>query len=227
MSLTKRKCCMTYENEQHQPECTKFTLGAVKNETPDTTRWQCNMCRDLFYLVRGVLPEHPAQGKLVRCPGSSKAPMEVPNYWEVGQSPSWKLHTAERLQKGDRVMIGGGGDVVVEGNHIERETHPTGAIREVKEERYDLIPTEPIRLLAVHYGRGAQKYEERNWEKGLPWSNMFNSARRHMDAWLNGQDIDPDPIMRAHHLVAAIWNLVGLVEFATTHPELDDRKKRD
>jgi hypothetical protein len=107
---------------------------------------------------------------------------------------------------------------------LPRETHPTGAVREVKEERYDLIPTEPIRLLAVHYGRGAKKYAERNWEKGLPWSNPFNSARRHMDKWLDGEDIDPDPVTQAHHLIAAIWNLVALVEFSKTHPELDDRK---
>jgi hypothetical protein len=109
---------------------------------------------------------------------------------------------------------------------VDVQQFHTGAIREAKEERYDLIPPEPIRLLAVHYARGATKYAERNWEKGIPWSNLYNSARRHMDKWLAGEDIDPDPIMRAHHLVAAIWNLVGLVDYATTHPELDDRPKK-
>jgi hypothetical protein len=105
---------------------------------------------------------------------------------------------------------------------IPRETHPTGAVREIKSERFDLIPTEPIRLLALHYGIGAKKYAPRNWEKGLPWSNMYNSCMRHLQEWLNGGNYDTDT--GSLHLVAAIWNLVGLVEFAKTHPELDDRK---
>ena len=108
------------------------------------------------------------------------------------------------------------------------DTYSTGAVRESgKSERYDLIPPEPIRLLAVLYGVGAKKYEERNWEKGLPYSNMYNSLMRHLDSWQKREEIDPDT--GSLHLVSALWNIVGLIEFTQTHPEMDDRapKKKE
>lgn len=37
-----------------------------------------------------------------------------------------------------------------------------------------------MRRLAQHYENGAQKYADRNWEKGMPFSRYVDSAKRHL-----------------------------------------------
>lgn len=64
------------------------------------------------------------------------------------------------------------------------------------------MPWDIIQRLALHYEKGASKYDARNWEKGLPLSNFFDSAMRHLIQWSLGND-DED------HLIAVIWNIAG------------------
>ena len=42
--------------------------------------------------------------------------------------------------------------------------------------RYDLVSPFAMRRLAQHYENGAQKYADRNWEKGMPFSRYVDSA---------------------------------------------------
>lgn len=100
-------------------------------------------------------------------------------------------------------------------------TSPTGAMKAENDERYDLIPVEPLRLLARHYGVGAKKYADRNWEKGIEWHKNFASANRHMQAFWGGEDIDAET--GTPHVISAAWHMFALAEYMTTHPELDDR----
>ena len=46
--------------------------------------------------------------------------------------------------------------------------------------RYDLISPVFLRRLAIVLEKGAEKYEERNWEKGMPLSRCLDSAMRHI-----------------------------------------------
>ena len=113
-------------------------------------------------------------------------------------------------------------DMIDTGERMEFET---GAIREPHKGkgRYDLISTEGLMRLAAWYERGAEKYGDRNWEKGLPVSNCMNSLLRHAIKYLAGWD-DED------HLAAIAWNAFAIMEFEKTHPELQDlpkRKKRE
>ena len=89
----------------------------------------------------------------------------------------------------------------------EREHFDTGAVREpnLGRGRYDLISPIALRALAIHYEKGATKYSERNWEKGLPLSRHLNSALRHLQDFLDG-DRSED------HLSACAWNC-----FCITH----------
>jgi hypothetical protein len=87
--------------------------------------------------------------------------------------------------------------------------------------RYDLIPTSANRALANVLTFGAKKYDDRNWEQGIRWGRVFAAARRHMDAWWGGQDLDPET--GYSHLDHAITNLAFLIEYERTHPEYDDR----
>lgn len=105
----------------------------------------------------------------------------------------------------------------------QRETFSTGAVREpnLNRGRYDLISPIALKALAIHYERGAIKYSDRNWEKGLPLSRHLNSALRHLQDFLAG-DRSED------HLSACEWNCMCIVhnlemiERGLLPPELND-----
>lgn len=88
----------------------------------------------------------------------------------------------------------------------ERVKHTTGAVRDsaAGRGRYDLISPIMMERLAKHLEAGAQKYEERNWEKGLPLGRMFASLFRH--SWQAfTQQTDED------HLAAIICNAMFIL----------------
>ena len=97
----------------------------------------------------------------------------------------------------------------------------TGGEKGQKLARFDLVPVRPLTALAEHYGRGAAKYADRNWEQGTDWSLNYAALMRHVTQWWNGEDEDADT--GSHHLTAVAWHAFALLEFAVTHPELDDR----
>lgn len=101
------------------------------------------------------------------------------------------------------------------------ETSPTGGVKEVKLERYDLIPVEPLRSVARHFGLGAQKYAERNWEKGYFWSNSYAALQRHASAFWGGEDLDEE--LQSPHLAAVIFHAMALLEFSKTQKQYDNR----
>lgn len=102
-----------------------------------------------------------------------------------------------------------------------RITSITGGEKGSKEARYDLIPAFPLDQLARLYGRGAAKYEDRNWEKGYDASLSFAALNRHLWAWWNGEDTDPE--MGLSHLVAVAWHAFALLEIHQKWDGFDDR----
>ena len=98
-----------------------------------------------------------------------------------------------------------------------RREFDTGAARDMAKGkgRCDLLPACAILRLARHYEAGADKYEARNWEKGLPVSVMIDSAMRHLLKYMDGQT-DED------HLVATAWNIMGAMWMEEKRPELKD-----
>lgn len=99
----------------------------------------------------------------------------------------------------------------------ERRTFETGAERDMQEGkgRFDLLPMCVLMRLAKHYEKGAIKYKERNWEKGIPAHSFADSAMRHLVKYLDGWT-DED------HLISAIWNLCGLAWTEEKKPGLMD-----
>jgi hypothetical protein len=89
----------------------------------------------------------------------------------------------------------------------ERQQFATGAVRDRQagKGRFDLLPALAVIRLARHFEKGAAKYGDRNWERGIPLSRFLDSALRHLFAYLAGRD-DED------HLVAAAWNLLAAME---------------
>lgn len=106
----------------------------------------------------------------------------------------------------------------------QRESYPSGMVRDTREGkgRYDLVGTVGLRRLAGVYERGASKYNAWNWTKGGAYSRFADSAKRHMDKYLDnelkGLAQDED------HLAQAAWNLFSLMHMEELHPELNDLK---
>ena len=88
----------------------------------------------------------------------------------------------------------------------ERRHFDTGAQRDVatNKGRYDLISPIVMDRLAKLMERGAVKYDDRNWEKGMPLHVYVDSGLRHIYKFLEGHR-DED------HLIAAIWNFSALL----------------
>lgn len=88
----------------------------------------------------------------------------------------------------------------------ERTDFETGARRDRSKGkgRYDLLPFIVLERLARHYENGAGKYEDRNWEQGIPLHSYLDSSLRHITKWCQGSD-DED------HLAAVLWNVAGLI----------------
>jgi len=87
--------------------------------------------------------------------------------------------------------------------------------------RYDLIPAIPLGKLAEVYTLGANKYAPRDWENGITWGRIFAAMMRHAWAWWGGEQKDPKD--GQHHLASVAWCAFALIEYETTHPELNDR----
>jgi hypothetical protein len=80
-----------------------------------------------------------------------------------------------------------------------------------KLQRFDLIPPEPLWALAELYGIGAKKYADRNWEHGIVYGRVYAALLRHLEAWRQGEDYDPDN--GQHHLDSVNWNGFALRTF--------------
>ena len=89
-----------------------------------------------------------------------------------------------------------------------RREFSTGAVRDMAEGkgRCDLLPACSILRLARHYENGARKYEDRNWEKGIPIHSFIDSAIRHLMKYLDGQDNEDHLCAAAWNLMCAMWN---------------------
>ena len=87
--------------------------------------------------------------------------------------------------------------------------------------RFDLIPPGPLRQIAEIYSYGAEKYEDRNWEKGMQWSRVYGATQRHLNAFWGGQNNDEESALS--HLAHAAFGMLALMEYIRTHPKLDDR----
>lgn len=69
--------------------------------------------------------------------------------------------------------------------------------------------------VAKHYEDGAKKYEDRNWEKGIPLHCFIDSAVRHYLKYKRGDMDEP-------HNRAFVWNILGAMWTYQHHIRLVD-----
>lgn len=86
---------------------------------------------------------------------------------------------------------------------------------------YILTFPEALKGFAQVCQYGGQKYDRGNYLKGAPLSQYMDCALRHLVAWNNGEEKDPES--ECDHLAHFVWNALCLYEMAKTQPERDDR----
>lgn len=88
--------------------------------------------------------------------------------------------------------------------------------------RYDLIPTFAQEQEAAVWTFGAEKYAPNQWRRGMAWSKIIASAKRHLAAIENGEDFDKETgILHSAHLRC---NSGMLTEYYKIYPQGDDRE---
>jgi hypothetical protein len=71
---------------------------------------------------------------------------------------------------------------------------------------YELISPFALERLAKIYERGANQKGARNWEKGINFGRCIQSAKRHINQYMQSMD-DED------HLAQACWNLCAVMHY--------------
>lgn len=89
-------------------------------------------------------------------------------------------------------------------------------------DRHDLLHPDAIDGLVKVLTSGAMKYAERNWEKGMKWSTVIASLKRHLKAIEKGEDFDKESgLLHIDHIQANAHFLSAYYKIAA---EYDDRQ---
>ena len=87
-----------------------------------------------------------------------------------------------------------------------------------------------MRAIAEILAFGAEKYpddelgrRDYNWRRGFAWSRIYGAVLRHLTAWWDGEDLDPET--GKSHLWHAGCDILFLIEFEITKTGRDDRYK--
>lgn len=108
----------------------------------------------------------------------------------------------------------------------ERREFSTGSRRDIAsgKGRFDLIPTLPVRRLAVHYENGAKKYGDNNWQKGQPLNVYLDSLERHLNCLKAGEPTEDHATAISWNAFAYVWTL-NEIEVGRLPKELDTRQR--
>lgn len=87
-----------------------------------------------------------------------------------------------------------------------------------------MIPSEAIEEMAHAFNYGAKKYTRNNFKSGIEYTRLLDAAFRHMLAFNNNEDTDPES--SRSHISHALASLAMLMYMIKNKPEMDDRYKK-
>lgn len=104
----------------------------------------------------------------------------------------------------------------------ENDNKPTAGLRFNEGKlRYDLMHPKAIDGLVQVLTKGSIKYAPRNWEKGMSWTSIIASLKRHLSAIERGEDYDAETgLLHADHVQC---NAHFLSAYYSIAPQYDDR----
>ena len=88
-----------------------------------------------------------------------------------------------------------------------------------------LLPPTALWQIANVMMYGAKKYSKHNWRSdgNVTWSRTYSSIQRHLTAWLEGEDNDPET--GESHIAHAAAQCLMLLVHEKECPDMDDRYK--
>ena len=89
--------------------------------------------------------------------------------------------------------------------------------------RWSLVHFESLESLVKVLDFGSKKYDDHNWMRGMPITEVLESLLRHAFAYLGGEDDDPES--GESHLGHIMCNTMFLEYISKHKPEFDDRLK--
>lgn len=92
--------------------------------------------------------------------------------------------------------------------------------------RWSLLPWQTIEHFVKVLMAGSSKYPLRGWEDGRAYSEHYDAAIRHLTAFWNGEDKDPET--KLSHLAHAGTRVMFLLTYQLRGMRsFDDRPKKD
>jgi hypothetical protein len=90
--------------------------------------------------------------------------------------------------------------------------------------RWSLVPQSSLIPMVRVLEFGANKYSVGNWQKGLSIVEICESLKRHLDSFMEGEDLDKESFLsNVGHIQCNAMFLAWMLEH---RPELDDRIKQ-
>jgi hypothetical protein len=89
----------------------------------------------------------------------------------------------------------------------------------------DLLPVEAKKAIAEVFDFGAKKYARHNWRAGFDYSRLIAACERHLDAFNDGEDNDPES--GKSHLAHAGCCLMMLLESVIKGYGTDNRHNKE
>ena len=86
--------------------------------------------------------------------------------------------------------------------------------------RYDLTPQYGIEEVSKTLTNKLDKYQENQWKRGMKWTEVLSSLKRHLHRFENGEDYTSDGMLEMAEVAA---NALILCEFYHIYPQGDDR----
>lgn len=80
--------------------------------------------------------------------------------------------------------------------------------------RYSLVPPAALEGVAKVLTFGAKKYSANSWQNVEDTSRYMDALIRHIEAFRQGEDVDPESGI--HHMAHVATNAMFLYEFETT-----------
>ena len=88
-----------------------------------------------------------------------------------------------------------------------------------------LIPQASLKEVAKVLEFGAKKYARHNWRLGMDYSRLYDAAYRHIGAFIEGEDTDPETGLS--HIAHATCCMLFLLEYTIKGSGTDDRYKKE
>jgi hypothetical protein len=96
---------------------------------------------------------------------------------------------------------------------------------DTEKSRMELVPAGAVLAIADVFTFGAKKYAAHNWRKGFDWSRLIGALERHIAAFKEGEDLDPESGLP--HMAHAGCCVMMLLEHQRLKYGNDDRYTKD